>query len=513
MPDKPLDRAEQEKAYARLMAKLLKTYGGHLLEKLGDPPDLANLGAEFWDAEARTLVKALSPFGERVYLDAARQLMEQTPVQVEWGLINQRAIDWASSYTFELVKGINDTTRDALQVAVSKFFEEEMTRGQLEDYVSPLFGPVRAEMIAVTEVTRAAARGEDAIVAELAANDIHMITTWGTDNDELVCDICMPLDGREANGRDGNNEPYWIHPDTGEEVRLPAHPRCILPGNKVVSPGFISAATKSFYSGIVIELSTASGRCLTVTPNHPILTQNGWLAAQNIQKGDDVFCASDPEGMLNSVYPDNDNRPTAIEEIFSSLKESGAMLSSTVPTSPINFYGDGRFIDGNIEIVYKDSLLRCDTYSPVGKHFSEIHFGGRDISQLDLESGGMSDFIIQSLPDSASCRMSITYLPNSLLWSHLLPFEPLRFGLSAGGDVILDEKFTKDLSTNTRLACEFILRFASFITLNPVIGVREYEFCGHVYDLQSNDYGLYICNGIIAHNCRCNENNELPEVG
>lgn len=226
MPDNPKDRSEQEKAYQKLVEKLLKTYGGKILEALGDPPDLANIPAEFWDDESRRWVDALFPFGKRVYLDAARRLMEKAPINIEWGLVNQRAIDWAESYTFELVKGINETTESALQKAITTYFEEEMTRGELEDQISPLFGKARAEMIAVTEVTRAAARGEDALIAELAANDIHMVTTWGTDNDELVCDICSPLNGQEAKGRDDKGEPYWIHPVTEEEVKLPAHPRC-----------------------------------------------------------------------------------------------------------------------------------------------------------------------------------------------------------------------------------------------------------------------------------------------
>lgn len=207
------NRDEKEKAYARLMAKLLQAYGGRLLEKLGDPPDLANLDEEFWDEEAITLVRALSPFGQRVYLDAARQLLETIPIGIDWALINERAVTWASSYTFELVGGINDTTRTALQSAISSFFEEPITRGDLEERISPLFGPERAEMIAVTEVTRAASEGEQAVAKELAKEGIEMIAVWQTDNDELVCPLCEP--------RNDQPKEKW---DTDEFP--PLHPRC-----------------------------------------------------------------------------------------------------------------------------------------------------------------------------------------------------------------------------------------------------------------------------------------------
>ena len=212
MPDIQ-DRSDKEKAYASLVAKLLRTYGGNILEVLGDPPDLANIPDDFWDEEAARWMEALVPFGSKVYLDSARQLLETSPIGIDWALINERAVTWASSYTFELVGGINDTTRTALQSAISSFFEEPITRGDLEERISPLFGKDRAEMIAVTEVTRAASEGEQAVAKELAKEGIEMIAIWQTDNDELVCDLCEP--------RNEQPKEKW---DTDEFP--PLHPRC-----------------------------------------------------------------------------------------------------------------------------------------------------------------------------------------------------------------------------------------------------------------------------------------------
>ena len=191
MPD-IVDRSDKEAAYARLMAKLLKAYGGRLLEKLGDPPDLANLPADFWDEEAKTLVQALSPFGEKVYLDAAKELMKQAAIEADWDVINENAVNWSKDYTFDLVRGINETTLTATQRAISDYFEQGMTIGDLEEQLSPMFGPVRAEMIAVTEVTRAASQGEQAVAKEVAKAGIDMTPIWQTNNDELVCELCGP---------------------------------------------------------------------------------------------------------------------------------------------------------------------------------------------------------------------------------------------------------------------------------------------------------------------------------
>jgi len=219
MPD-IIDRSEKEAQYARLMAKLLKAYGGRLLEKLGDPPDLKNLPADFWDDEANRLVEVLSPFGKRVYLDAARELMKQTRIEVDWNVINENAAKWSRQHTGGwLARKINDTTRDTIELEIRRlkesipaYFERQMTIGDLEQRLQEngLFGPVRAEMIAVTEVTRAASEGEQEMARELAAAGIEMVPVWQTNNDELVCEICEPKNERPIKDAE--------YP--------PAHPRC-----------------------------------------------------------------------------------------------------------------------------------------------------------------------------------------------------------------------------------------------------------------------------------------------
>ena len=204
------NRDKLEKQYMRLLAKLLNAYGGRLLEELGDPPDLANLPPDFWDREAEELVRALAPFGERVYLDAAAQMMETLPSGVDWALVNEAAVTWANQYTFELVRGITQTNINLLQTSVSAYFDQGQTIGELEQRLLNAFGPIRAEMIAVTEVTRAASEGEQQIAKELAEQGIHLLPIWQTNNDALVCPICGPKHNKEI--KDG------VYP--------PAHPRC-----------------------------------------------------------------------------------------------------------------------------------------------------------------------------------------------------------------------------------------------------------------------------------------------
>lgn len=43
---------------------------------------------------------------------------------------------------------------------------------------------------------------------------------------------------------------------------------------------------------------------------------------------------------------------------------------------------------------------------------------------------------------------------------------------------------------------------AGLVTTDQIIKIRQIQFCGHVYNLESN-IGWYLADGIIAHNCRC----------
>ena len=205
------NRDELERQLTRLMARLLSAYGGNLLEKLGDPPNLSNIPPEFWDDESKIMLEALRPFGEKVYLQAAKELMASTPGGLDWTLVNEAAVNWAGRYAFDLVKGINDTTRTALQRTIASYFESPVPRSQLEARILELVGsPVRAEMIAVTEVTRAASEGEQEVARELAAQGINLKPIWQTNADDIVCPLCAPKNGKEIT--DGNYPPE--------------HPRC-----------------------------------------------------------------------------------------------------------------------------------------------------------------------------------------------------------------------------------------------------------------------------------------------
>jgi len=175
------------------------------------PPDTVF----FWDdddqaALVRELTKALqggiSLFGNAV------------GVQIDYTLTNVEAALAARRYAYNLIKNVTDTTRAAVRNAVSQFVNTPgFTIGDAMNMMP--FGEVRAEMVAVTEVTRAYAEGQKLAGEELKKEfpDLAIVKKWFTNNDDIVCDICGPLDGVTV---------LLDEMFPGELEEPPAHPRC-----------------------------------------------------------------------------------------------------------------------------------------------------------------------------------------------------------------------------------------------------------------------------------------------
>lgn len=187
------------------------------------------LDDRFWGQEAQELLAVLLPLlgddANAAALYYAAEMENAYTIAVDWTLVNARAVEWARNYSYDLVRGITETTAKALQQAVGEFIDTpSMTMGQLFDKLTglPAFGPVRAQLVAVTEVTRAYWEGTKATAKEYEESGLlTWEKTWRTNEDELVCEqICLPLSGQKVSGLDG-----VFKSTVGELDGPPAHPR------------------------------------------------------------------------------------------------------------------------------------------------------------------------------------------------------------------------------------------------------------------------------------------------
>lgn len=205
-------REDAEARLARQLARLGADVYMDVTQALGDPPDLARLTREVWMDIEQRYRGALASALEGVFLEALDALSEETGFALEWGQANAAAAQWARQRALSLAQDLNQTSQRLLSEAVADFFEQGWTIDQLRDKISAVFGPSRAETIAITEVTMAVAQGEAALVAELEKAGVRMIAIWNTAEDERVCPVCAPRNGQRRG-------------DAWQDLP-PAHTRC-----------------------------------------------------------------------------------------------------------------------------------------------------------------------------------------------------------------------------------------------------------------------------------------------
>lgn len=174
--------------------------GGDAVGALGELP-----------AELRA---AIQPVLVDAVVSEALAQMALVGLYADVAVVNDAALLWAQQYSYELVSGLTDTTREIVRHAVAEIIRTPgMTNADIRQMLEPAFGSVRAEMIAITEVTRAYAQATTIYQKLLGEFGLEMARVWRTSNDERVCPVCGPNDDKP--------EWEWTHPDGP-----PAHPRC-----------------------------------------------------------------------------------------------------------------------------------------------------------------------------------------------------------------------------------------------------------------------------------------------
>ncbi|MFI2664871.1 hypothetical protein [Micromonospora carbonacea] len=149
------------------------------------------------------------------------------------------------------------------------------------------------------------------------------------------------------------------------------HPRC-LPAGVVVSGPATLAATRRWYQGELVVLTTASGQELPITGNHPVLTDRGWLPANFIEEGDHVVRSTFAQGASALTVPDEDQVPSRVEDLW---RPGGVMPLLQMPTAAEDFHGDGGH--GDVDVVLTDRLLRDRREAALSQHvLHELVAGG-----------------------------------------------------------------------------------------------------------------------------------------
>ena len=161
-----------------------------------------------WDEVAQqTLQFFIDPIQQAVQLSmtsAAEELVGELEVDYSFSLKNPRAVAYVEEHGAELVKGINDTTRDYLRTVIRQGTDEGWSYDQMAKAITRRFADFavgrpqehidsRAHLVAVQEVGEAYEHGNEIVVRDLTKAGLKLEKKWSSMGDSRVSpDICAP---------------------------------------------------------------------------------------------------------------------------------------------------------------------------------------------------------------------------------------------------------------------------------------------------------------------------------
>lgn len=166
---------------------------------------------------------------------------------------------------------------------------------------------------------------------------------------------------------------------------------CVAGSTRVASFKPLQVVERRRSHGLMVTLTTAAGRVLTVTPNHPVFTDQGWVAAETLNVGSNLVCYDGldagnirPAMRLSSVDteighdPDIEDMPLRIDECFDAAtqnRSSARMVSRVVDfnSEPVNC---------DVEAIAINGDLLANLKAPVSQPLGQILF---ELSDVELE--------------------------------------------------------------------------------------------------------------------------------
>lgn len=346
----------------------------------------------------------------------------------------------------------------------------------------------RAERIARTEINNAHtnARMDQALDAQ---------QNLGLDSREMHISALSPTTRQTHRDRHGTlhtvqaQRDWWSR--DGNRVN------CYLPGTRV--RGEFVAGSKGHYRGDVINIVTAAGRNLTVTPNHPVLTPGGLVPARHVHEGDDLITYPvDLEDSTRVGALDDQHGDAEIEHVFASLLEVGHTVRLGV--AAVDFHGDGAFFDEDIDVVRAEGFLTVGLDAELRQTLDGLKLEHTD--SVLTHAGGSVDAHLPTVNLTAPSFVSRG--SESLAVLGRSGDHPQMGGVThcASVDPALSQYTGHDGTTDTKRLGDRLFGNAGPVLVDNVVSVQVLQWCGHVYDLEEKS-GLMVANGVIASNCKC----------
>lgn len=292
----------------------------------------------------------------------------------------------------------------------------------------------------------------------------------------------------------------------GQKMAYPGEPvgpielwiNCVVGSTQVEGAGqSVLSLSRRESLGSLVEIRTADGHHLTVTPNHPVLTPGGYVPAEALSPGDKVMATGIP------VSPEIADAPPSVEEFYRAARKTGN--STRMDGGGVDFHGDAA--ESEVEVVWPNRDLPLE----VRRKFGEPEFIVTDGGELALVSSGLAHPTIPALTGESVGTGDLTLRGvgigrevAALLSAHAPHPKSVRL---AGGpdrqvesiqipghDVAADAEVVRHLEY--AIAAGMSPSEIVSVEINPVVAAT------HVYNLHTTA-NWYSANGIAVHNCRC----------
>jgi hypothetical protein len=255
------------------------------------------------------------------------------------------------------------------------------------------------------------------------------------------------------------------------------------------------------YSGSIIDLTFGSGKKISVTPNHMLLTDKGFKTAQTITNADNIIDCTFLERFLLSD-PKINYSPASISEVFIAASKSGKMSTASVPVTAKDFHNDGQSGNGDVSIISTDSLLRdcgdADFIQKVNNFFLNPTLPLTQTLSCDSNFTTM----LVALALASDGIVGFDRIKTALSGSEFTPAEKLSLVTSAQDNARLLKSTHNRNPVTVELLGDLVRSFVGLVKFDNVVSSVTRDFVGHIYDVNSTST-LYSINGIIGSNCMC----------
>jgi len=194
-------RTEDERKFIKKLTNFLEDEFDRVIEEISNETGKKSIfSTDFWFNEAELLKAVLRSLFRSITTDASRRAYNEllgygSPISISWTQVNEAVNLWADQFVGERITMITDATKRMVQEKVVAW---NNTGKPMKDLINDLkgeFGPVRAERIAVTEVTNA--YGQANLITWKSSGVVEK-KKWFTAFDEMTCPTCSALSGQEV---------------------------------------------------------------------------------------------------------------------------------------------------------------------------------------------------------------------------------------------------------------------------------------------------------------------------